>query len=345
MNKPIIGVDLGATNIRAAAVAADGSSGPPRRRELRKGSPEEVAAAVAALCGEAAGEARPAAVGVGLAGWLDREGGLVRNGPNLGWRDVPFRRLLRDRLPGAEVTLTNDLRAIAWGEHLFGAGQGAEVLAVVFLGSGIGSSVVIDGEPLAGSTNMACEIGHVRVVPSGGRACGCGQLGCLEAYAGGHNLERRVREDLEIGVSTRILELAGGAPEAITGTTIERAAAAGDAYALSLWSEAAGYLAQALGSLVTYFNPDRLMLGGGLWLGAATLRARVLERLPLMASPGAFAACELVDPALGDRAGILGAAAMAREELSKKRISAEPLRRRELGPGALARSKLVKKRS
>lgn len=312
----IIGVDLGATNVRAAAVESDGRCGTIIKRGVPKSrSPKQVASVVSELCYEAAanvGSDRPAAVGVGLAGWTEAGTGLVYNGPNLGWRDVPFGELLTDALDGCEVVIANDLRAIALGEYLFGAGAGARVLAVVFLGSGIGSSVVIDGTPLTGAANMACEIGHVRVVPRGGRACGCGQLGCLEAYVGGHNLERRARHDLETGVTTALRTLVDSNPNSLTCAFIEAAAHDGDHYAMTLWEEAADYLGQALGSLVTYLNPDRLVLGGGVWANAPTLRTLTLERLEYTASPKALSLCELVDPTLGDRAGIAGAAAMAR---------------------------------
>lgn len=314
--RPIIGVDLGATNIRAAAVESDGSCGRIFKRSVPKTrSPENVARVVSELCQEATatvGSDRPEAVGVGLAGWTEAGTGLVFNGPNLGWRDVPFGELLRDALDGREVAITNDLRAIALGEYLFGSGAGAKVLAVVFLGSGIGSSVIIESSPLTGSANMACEIGHVRVVPRGGRACGCGQLGCLEAYVGGHNLERRARHDIETGVTTTLGTKVDGTSASLTCGSIEAAARDGDHYAVTLWEEAADYLSQALGSLVTYLNPDRLILGGGVWIGAPTLRVLTLGRLEYAASPEALSRCELVDPALGDRAGIVGAAALAR---------------------------------
>lgn len=313
--KPIIGVDLGATNIRAATVGPDGRCGQVHKREVPPDrTPETVADVVKELCLEVTSEVgvdTPFAVGVGLAGWTAARTGLVHNGPNLGWRDAPFGELLRKRLDGSQVVVTNDLRAIALGEYLYGAGAGAQVLAVVFLGSGIGSSVVIDGSPLTGAANMACEIGHIRVVPRGGRACGCGQLGCLEAYVGGHNLERRVRHDLETGVTTSLRDLVTDGESPITCRAIEGAAHQGDRYALELWGEAAGYLGQALGSLVTYLNPDCLIIGGGVWAGAPTLRGMALERLEIAASPTALSFCKRVDPVLGDRAGIVGAAAMA----------------------------------
>lgn len=312
--KPVVGVDVGATNIRAAVVGDDGRCGLVLKRAVPESrAPEDVVQAVAALSLEAAAGATPAALGIGLAGWLEAETGLVFNGPNLGWRDVPFGAMLRAALPGTEVAVINDLRAIAWGEYRFGAGAGAKVLLVVYLGSGIGSSVIIDGRPLTGATNIACEIGHTRVVPPAeGRLCGCGQLGCLEAYSGGHNIERRVRKDLEAGVSTWILDFASGGVESVTCGTVDQAAAAGDPYSVALWEEVSAYLGQSLGSLITYLNPDRLILGGGVWDGAPDLRAKTLRRIERSASTEAFAACTLAEPTLADQAGIMGAAAFAR---------------------------------
>lgn len=312
--RPVVGIDVGATNIRAAVAEDNGRCGLVLKRAVPESrTPEDVVQAVAALALEAAAGATPAAVGVGLAGWLEAGTGLVFNGPNLGWRDVAFGELLRAAMPGTEVAVVNDLRAIAWGEYLFGAGAGAKVLFVVYLGSGIGSSVIVDGKPLTGATNIACEIGHTRVVPPAeGRLCGCGQLGCLEAYSGGHNIERRVRKDLEAGVSTWILDFATGGVDSVTCGTVDQAAAAGDPYSVALWEEVAAYLGQSLGSLITYLNPDRLILGGGVWDGAPELRTKTMRRIERSASPQAFAACSLVAPTLGDQAGIIGAAAFAR---------------------------------
>jgi glucokinase len=311
-----VGVDLGATNIRAAVVHGDGRSEPALRQSTPpRQSPEEVAEAVARLCREATGGEQPAAVGVGLAGWLDDQKGIVHNGPNLGWRDVPFGRFLELVLQKTKVTLTNDLRAIAWGEYLYGAGRGAHLMTVVFQGSGVGSCTVIEGAPLRGTANIACELGHTRVVPRYGRACGCGRHGCLEAYAGGHNIERRAQQEVQLGISTAILDFAGGEPQDIRCAHIEQAAQANDPYARALWSEVADFLAQALGSLLTYLNPDRLILGGGVWAGAPTLRSLVRDRLPLATNQRAYEGCSIVEPALGDRAGIVGAAALARSKI------------------------------
>ncbi len=317
MTASIVGVDLGATNVRAAVVDETGRPGEiDKRRVPRDSSPAEVAKLISDLCREVNHWSPPDAVGIGLAGWMDEATWFVHNGPNLGWRDVPFGELLRDALGGTPVTLTNDLRAIAWGEYLAGAGRQSELLAVVFLGSGIGSSIVLGGKLLRGASDVACEIGHVRVVPTGGRACGCGQLGCLEAYVGGHNLERRARHDIETGVTTSLLEYTEGGPETITCGVIDRAAQGGDTYARALWDETAGYLGQALGSLITYLNPDRMILGGGVWSGASLLRSLSGQTIARSTSPIALARCRICDPALGDRAGLIGAASMARDQYS-----------------------------
>lgn len=305
----VIGVDFGATNIRAAPVEANGRCGAVVKHRVPRDdrSPTRIAALLTEICHESARGEAIAAVGIGLAGWLDESTGIIHNGPNLGWRDVPFGELLTEALGGPRVALTNDLRAIAWGEYLFGSGAGAETLLVIYQGSGIGSSAILGGTPHRGASGVACEIGHMRVVPRGGRACGCGQRGCLEAYVGGHNLERRVKHDIETGVETQLRDL-----ESPTCADIENASQAGDGYARHLWSEAADFMGQTIGSLITYLNPDRLILGGGVWAGSASLRELTLSRIKLRTSPAAFAHCTIVEPKLGDSAGMMGAAALAR---------------------------------
>lgn len=308
----VVGVDFGATNIRASVVSPNGSCQEIFKVKVPKSrDPKEVTGCVADLCKKASSQNAPAAVGVGIAGWMDGQTGLIHNAPNLGWRDIRFGTMLKDELGGIPVVLTNDLRAIAWGEYLFGSGQGSQVLLVAYLGSGIGSAVIMNGRPITGSHNIACEIGHVRVVPQGGRSCGCGQLGCLEAYAGGHNMERRAREDIAAGVVTSLRKIVGPNLDSLTCGNIERAAESGDRYAQAIWREASGYLGQTLGSLVTYLNPDRLILGGGVWQGSPTLRALTLDRIRACANPTAMSQCDIVDPKLDDRAGIVGAGALA----------------------------------
>ena len=190
-----LGVDLGGTNVRAAVVREDGKLlGVTKHRHPGDDRrPEPVADSVRTACEGALAEARReptsvTAVGVGVAGQIHAGTGVVAVGPNLGWRQVPFKALLQQRLRWP-VLLLNDLAAAAWGEHSVGAGLGAVDSAAVFVGSGIGCGLVIDGDLYEGSDGVAGELGHIKVVP-GGRLCGCGEHGCLEAYCGGATSRR-----------------------------------------------------------------------------------------------------------------------------------------------------------
>src|SRR5262249_24039674 len=142
-------------------------------------------------------EAKRAGVGVGFAGMLRGWSGVVQNAPNFGWREVDFRALLRARID-PRVELYNDLNAIAFGEATCGAARGALDVLCVYVGTGIGAGLVVNGELSIGASHLAGEIGHTKVVPNG-RLCGCGQRGCVEAYASGRNLANRAREELSSG--------------------------------------------------------------------------------------------------------------------------------------------------
>lgn len=306
-----IGVDLGATNLRVALVDP-----PERARELRVELggdtwPESVADRLAAAVAEVAPDAPGTPVGVGVAGMLRGHTGVVANAPNLGWRDVDFRALLRARLPDRRVDLYNDLNAIAYGEFMWGAGRGATDVLCVYVGSGVGGGIVAGGRLVDGASNAAGEIGHVKVARGpDARACGCGARGCLEAYVGGHRLTDRARADLAAGVRSRAVELAGGDATKVHPGHLDRAAADGDPYAVALWDEIAPLLGDVLASAVTILNPGRLILGGGVWTGAPELRRRVLAAYHARVNAASGEACMVVDAALGDDAGILGAAAL-----------------------------------
>ena len=198
-NRPslTVGVDLGGTKLRAALVDATGRVLVSEQRATLvaagfDGVAGEIGAAVRACIGRAEG-APVLGVGVGVAGQVVAETGVVSYAPNLFWRDAPLRARLEHEL-GLPVAVLNDVRAATWGEWRHGAGQGVEDLVVVFVGTGIGGGVVSGGRLLTGCTNMAGELGHLTIV-AGGRPCRCGNLGCLEAYAGGWAIALRAREE------------------------------------------------------------------------------------------------------------------------------------------------------
>jgi len=244
------------------------------------------------------------------------ETGLVLNAPNLGWRDVPLGAMLAHAL-GAPVRVMNDLSAAAWGEARFGAARGVRDVLVVFAGTGIGSGIVVGGRLHEGARGVAGEIGHVKVRPPRSeeppRRCGCGSVGCLEAYAGGANVAARVRSEAASGVATRIVDLAGGDASRITAAHVEQACKAGDVYARRLWDEVGELIGTAVANAVTLLNPERLVLGGGMLRGSPTLREIVEFHVSTVTSRTAAAALTIVDAERGDEAGVVGAALLGAE--------------------------------
>ncbi|GEJ58613.1 ROK family protein [Anaeromyxobacter diazotrophicus] len=312
-----LGVDLGGTNARAAVVDRDSgeivaSHKEPHRDRSPAAVVETVAHAVAAAL-EGAGDAARTfgRVGVGVAGQCLGRTGVVLNAPNLGWRDVPLGELLEERL-GAKVRIANDLSAAAWGERRFGAARGVDDAVLVFVGSGVGSGLILGGRLHDGHRGVAGELGHVKVRPSRAstapRRCGCGELGCLEAYTSGMNLAARVREELAAGASSRLGALLQGDLSRLSASVIDEACVQGDPYACALWEEVADLLGNAIASVVTLLNPARVILGGGVLLGCPDLRRRVDEVFQARVSRSALVGLTLERAFLGDDAGVIGAA-------------------------------------
>jgi glucokinase len=258
-------------------------------------------------------------VGVAIAGMPSGPDGLIARSPNLDWTDVPLGHLLRDRLPSRyRIRVVNDVNAATYGELRLGAGVGARDLLSVFVGTGIGGGVVAGGELVEGSSGCAGEIGHSKVVlTEEARPCGCGNSGCVEAYAGGLLLERRARAELSGGERSLAVELAGDAGS-VTAAHLDRAAARGDPYALRLWDEVAPLLGAALANAVALLNPERLILGGGMLTRTPLLRRRALEALERMGVTPALEALSIRDAALEDGAGAAGAALLTETEARKR---------------------------
>jgi len=230
--------------------------------------------------------------------------------PNLKWRDVPLKARLEARF-SLPVWVENDVRAAAWGEFRFGAGRGARSLVAVFVGTGVGSGAILDGHLWRGALNAAGEIGHTQVVPDG-LPCGCGQRGCLEAYASGSGFIRRFEAALAAGTSTTLRARTGGEASKLTALQVARAAAEGDRLAREFWEDAVRYLTLALANAVTLLNPERLVLGGGVVETVPALveavTTAIQARTTLMARVVTVHRAEL-----GDWAGVVGAAALVAE--------------------------------
>ena len=215
------------------------------------------------------------ACGVGAAGQLRGSTGIVAVAPNLGWREVPLGELLSKRL-ARPVRVVNDLKAAAWGERCAGAALGQRDVYTVFVGSGVGSAVIANGRLVFGATGVAGELGHVKVVP-GGRRCGCGEDGCLEAYAGGHNLIAQMREAIEANAATALLTRVNGDLDLLTAAVLEEVAAEGDPVAVRIYEQAVTFLGQAIANQVTVLNPAQLIPGRGVLLHSPRTYDRIVQ--------------------------------------------------------------------
>jgi glucokinase len=309
-----ISVDLGGTKVEVAQVDEAGNILKRLRRatDVKDGPTaieREILAAVREVQESAGSPAT--AVGLGVAGQINPENGMVRFAPNLDWHQVPLESDLSQALQ-LPVVVTNDVRAAAWGEWLHGAGRGCNDLVCVFVGTGIGGGVVSGGHMLAGCSNTAGEVGHI-TTDMGGPMCHCGNRGCLEALAGGWAIARRAQEAIlaDPDAGAALLKLAGGQREAVEARMVAQAAHAGDALAKDLVQEVAQALIAGSTSLVNAFNPCRLILGGGVIEGLPELVEQVEKGVMEQALSAATAPLQVVPAQLHGDAGVVGAAALA----------------------------------
>lgn len=297
----VIALDVGGTGMKAALIGVDGGLLYEARRPTgRERGPEAVvetilgfAAELRAYGEEHLGESAVAA-GVAVPGIVDAENGIAVYAANLGWRDVPMRALLSERLDGVPVALGHDVRTGGLAEGRIGAGRGADRFLFIPLGTGIAGAIGIDGRIEPGAHGYAGEIGHIVVRP-GGIPCGCGQRGCLERLASASAVTQAWAE-------------ASGDPDA-DAADCAKAVESGDPAATAVWRNAVDALADGLVTALTLLDPRTLIIGGGLAEAGETLfvplRAAVEERVTFQKLPA------IVPAALGDTAGCLGAGLLA----------------------------------
>jgi len=308
------GIDLGGTNLKLGLVSAEGElmHHHSAATEADRG-PDHVLAriadAVRTLCDAAPiGLADLSAVGLGAPGLVDWKAGVVVFAPNLpGWRDVPARDRLREAL-GRPVILENDANAAAYGEFRCGAGRDVRNLVLLTLGTGIGGGIVLDGRLFRGTTDTGAELGHM-VIRHGGRRCGCGNRGCLEAYASATAVVARMGECIESGPGAPGSALAER-PD-FTCRDVFEAAQKGDALAKRIVQETADYLASGITSILHVLNPEMVVLTGGMMGAGDSFLNEVRRRVRQSAFERASSACEICWSTLGGDAGILGAALAA----------------------------------
>ncbi len=311
----VMGVDIGGTNLVVGAVVADGSRIVGLRTEPTGAAhgADNVIDRIVTMTTAAIEETRLAdpdavidGVGIGSPGPLNRKTGVVILTPNLGWVDLP----VRDRIGTAlslPAWLDNDANCAMAGEWWVGAARGARHAVTFTLGTGIGGGIVVDGRLLHGASDVAAEIGHI-TIETNGRRCGCGNDGCLEAYASGPAIARRTIEAIKAGAESSIATLVGGALDRISAQIVYEAAGADDPLALEVVQDTAKYLGVGVANLINILNPEVVVICGGVTQAGDRLFTPLRREVTRRAFRPAVQACRIVPGLLPGTAGVVGAA-------------------------------------
>jgi glucokinase len=311
----VLGIDIGGTNLVVGSVSEDGTrivatASEPTHAEAGATDVLErlvrlAERAIAATKKEIAG-AEILGVGVGAPGPLDTKRGIVLLTPNLGWVNLPLRQIIHDRL-GLPAALDNDANCAVLGEWWVGAARGARHAIGITIGTGIGGGLILDGKLYHGASDVAGEIGHT-TIDTEGRRCKCGNYGCLEAYASGPNIALRAVEEIEAGAVSRLPSLVGGDLSKVTAQTVYQAAQDGDDLALEVVNDTARFLGVGIGNLLNVFNPEAVVVCGGVTLAGDHLFVPLRREVARRAFKPAVTACRIVPGELAGTAGVYGAA-------------------------------------
>ncbi|GAA1800673.1 ROK family glucokinase [Luedemannella flava] len=309
-----IGVDIGGTKVLGGVVDAAGEVLVQARRDTPADDVSKTLEFIVEVVQELAASHSVSAVGIGAAGWIDASRAKVLFAPNLAWRDEPLRDKVAERVD-LPVIVENDGNVAAWAEFQFGAARAAEKsMVLVTVGTGIGSGIVLGGDLVRGANGIAAEIGHMRAVP-GGRPCGCGRQGCIEQYASGSALVRYARDVAthDAAAAAHLLDLAGGSVEAINGPMVTRAARDGDPVAVAAFTEIGTWLGACLADLTQLLDPEVFVVGGGVIDAGELLLGPTRDAFyEQLAARGTLPVADVVGASMGNLAGVVGAADLAR---------------------------------
>ena len=310
-----IGIDLGGTNIKVGVV--DENYSIIGRANIKTDLPrpgEEIAESIVEGVGLACKEAGISvsdvnSVGIGTPGVANRNTGIVLHSNNLGFENFPLGKILSDKL-GTHVYVENDANAAAFGEVVNGAGKGYKNVVVITLGTGVGGGIIIDGKIYTGFNFCGGEVGH-SVIVYNGRQCSCGRKGCFEAYSSATALINFTKEAMQEDKNTGMWEIAGGSLDNVDGKTAFDGMRAGDKTASDVVNSYINYLGCGLTNMVNIFQPEILLIGGGICKEGSNLTDPLLKYIA--------DECYCIDPEsstklgickLGNDAGIIGAASL-----------------------------------
>ena len=309
MTKNRIGIDVGGTNVKIALVDDKGSilysNSVPTRAEMGyEYTVNNIKQAIRDLMSETKVTSIEG-IGFDFPGQIDYKNGIVRLAPNIpGWVNIPIAKIIEDEFK-IPIRIDNDVHCAALGELNFGAGKGCENFICMTVGTGIGSGIVINGKLVRGASNAAGELGHIKLQMHEGPLCGCGDHGCLEAFASGPSIVAMAEEYIMGGKSTKFRELASGGE--ITPFIVAEAAKQGDPVAKRIFARIGEYIGFGLSSVVNLLNPEKIIIGGGVADAGDILLDPIKETIKKRAMVVAGSAVEIVPAKLGNTAGVIGA--------------------------------------
>lgn len=309
MTKNRIGIDVGGTNVKIALVDDKGSilysNSVPTRAEMGyEYTVNNIKQAIRDLMSETK-VTNIEGIGFDFPGQIDYKNGIVRLAPNIpGWVNIPIAKIIEDEFK-IPTRIDNDVHCAALGELNFGAGKGCENFICMTVGTGIGSGIVINGKLVRGASNAAGELGHIKLQMHEGPLCGCGDHGCLEAFASGPSIVAIAEEYILGGKSTKFRELASGGE--ITPFVVAEAAKQGDPVARRIFARIGEYIGFGLSSVVNLLNPEKIIIGGGVADAGDILLDPIKETIKKRAMVVAGSAVEIVPAKLGNTAGVIGA--------------------------------------
>jgi len=325
MNKDLaIGIDVGGTNIRTALIHSSGEIKGIHKQPTRAESEiaciiGNIAEGIFQLLNDHNVEREDLlGIGLGAAGFLSLDSGIIHFSPNLPTaKEVPLVNLL-ERLTSLPVYLENDANAAAIGEQWVGSGQGVENLLCVTLGTGVGSGFILNGKIWHGSNDLAGELGHTTLVPDG-LPCKCGREGCLEAYVSATGIVTRTEIAINAGRLSPLKKYVGNREEPLTSRMVYEHASTGDRLAREIFEETGRYLAIALANVLNLLDLEMVIIGGQVSDAGNLLLRPTIHEVERRAIRTKYHPIRIVQSALGDNAGIIGAAKMAFDRIHEFR--------------------------
>ena len=313
MNNYSIGIDLGGTKILAGVVDTEkGLVIETAKKRTKKLEADFIVQRIIetvekAICKAQIPMSQISSIGIGAAGQVDRKNGVLISAPNLNCFDVELKKILEEHF-NIPTYVGNDVEVATLGEMKFGSGVGYNNFVCIFVGTGIGSGIVCDGKHLKGATGTAGEVGHI-IVDSGGRLCGCGGHGCLEAYASRSAIEKKILGSMKKGHKSIIAESIKESG-VIRSSDLSDALDAGDEIVLNAITEASEYLSSGLASVINFYNPELIILGGGLMEAIDSFYDLTVKKTIAKALAVPAAKTKIMKTQLKDFSGIIGAATL-----------------------------------